>query len=93
MVVGLLAGAFGLVLGLLGGLLGVGVLLIPIFILGGLIALMVWALGAVFKGSGRKEKPFDPGQQRTREDLRSGIQRMEERIESLEAILSRDKSH
>lgn len=90
MVIGLIAGAFGLVLGLLGAVLGVGVLLIPILILGGVIAFMVWALGFVFKRSGRKEEPFAPDQSRTRKDLQAGIRRMEERIESLESLLSKN---
>jgi hypothetical protein len=92
-VVGLVGGAIGLLVGLLGALIGLGVLLIPLLLAVGFVVFVIWILGFLFKGSGRKDRPFDPDQWQTREDIRSGIRRMQKRIESLETILSRDKSH
>jgi len=91
LVVGLVMGAFGLIMGLVGLVIGLGVLLIPILLVVGFVAFMVWMLGFVFKGSGRKDPPFDPDQWKTREDIRSGIKRMEKRIESLETLLTRER--
>lgn len=89
LVFGLVMGVFGLIMGLLGMVIGLGVLLIPVLLVIGFIVFMVWMLGFVFKGSGRKDRPFEPTEARTREDIRSGIKRMEKRIQSLETILTR----
>lgn len=86
--IGVLAIPFSLIGGLIGLLIGLVFLGVPILILAAIVGLGVWALSHAFGGKsekGRKRASSDMG---TMRDIQAGLDKMEERLDSLETLLS-----
>ena len=97
--VGLLMGIVGLVLGILalpfsfvGGLFGlfIGLLCLglPLLLLLGIIFLGVWVVSCTFGGRSKKCRRGSPSDWTSLRDIQAGLDKMEERLDTLETLLS-----
>lgn len=90
LVLGILAIPFSLAAGLIGLVIGLVALAVPLLILFAVAGLGVWVLTQVFNGRSRTRRTHSSSDMETMRDIHRGLSKMEERLDSLETILTRD---
>ena len=91
--IGILGALIGGFFGLIGGLFGLSVFLVRTVFWILLAAACVWFLTFLVKRSGndRPSRHFEENETADMKDIHRGIRKMEERLESLEVLLGKDR--
>lgn len=90
LVLSVLAIPFSLAAGLIGLVIGLVALAVPLVILIAIAGLGVWVLTQVLGGRSKTRKEHTASDMETMRDIHRGLSKMEERLDSLETILTRD---